>query len=85
MRENAGIWAAADNTFASPYVQRPLESGFDLVVHSTTKYLNGHSDMVGGVAIVGDNAELSDKLKFLQNAVGGNPGARSTRFSPCGD
>jgi cystathionine gamma-lyase len=65
-----GIWAAADNTFASPYVQRPLEHGFDLVVHSTTKYLNGHSDMVGGVAIVADNAELNDRLKFLQNAVG---------------
>src|SRR6266702_6191709 len=65
-----GILAAADNTFATPYIQRPLELGFDLVVHSTTKYLNGHSDMVGGVAIVGGNAELSDKLKFLQNAVG---------------
>src|SRR5262245_19776922 len=65
-----GILAAADNTFATPYIQRPLELGFDLVVHSTTKYLNGHSDMIGGVAIVGGNAELSDKLKFLQNAVG---------------
>jgi cystathionine gamma-lyase len=65
-----GIWAAADNTFASPYVQRPLEHGFDLVVHSTTKYLNGHSDMIGGVAVVADNAELSERLKFLQNAVG---------------
>jgi cystathionine gamma-lyase len=65
-----GIWAAADNTFASPYVQRPLEHGFDLVVHSTTKYLNGHSDMVGGVAVVADNVELSERLKFLQNAVG---------------
>jgi cystathionine gamma-lyase len=65
-----GIWAAADNTFASPYVQRPLEHGFDLVVHSTTKYLNGHSDMVGGVAVVADNAELGERLKFLQNAVG---------------
>ena len=65
-----GIWAAADNTFASPYVQRPLEHGFDLVVHSTTKYLNGHSDMVGGVVVVADNAELSERLKFLQNAVG---------------
>ena len=65
-----GIWAAADNTFASPYVQRPLEHGFDLVVHSTTKYLNGHSDMVGGVAVVADNADLSERLKFLQNAVG---------------
>ena len=48
-----GIMAVADNTFASPYIQRPLEHGFDLVVHSTTKYLNGHSDMVGGVAVVG--------------------------------
>jgi cystathionine gamma-lyase len=65
-----GILTAADNTFASPYVQRPLEHGFDLVVHSTTKYLNGHSDMVGGVAVVGGNAELRDKLAFLQNAVG---------------
>src|SRR2546427_339502 len=55
---------------ASPYVQRPLELGFDLVVHSTTKYLNGHSDMVGGVTIAGDDAELRDKMKFLQNAVG---------------
>jgi cystathionine beta-lyase/cystathionine gamma-synthase len=65
-----GIWAAADNTFASPYVQRPLEHGFDIVVHSTTKYLNGHSDMVGGVAIVGNNNELRERLAFLQNAVG---------------
>jgi cystathionine beta-lyase/cystathionine gamma-synthase len=65
-----GIWAAADNTFASPYIQRPLEHGFDLVVHSTTKYLNGHSDMVGGVAVVGDNDDLRDRLTFLQNAVG---------------
>jgi cystathionine gamma-lyase len=65
-----GITTAADNTFASPYVQNPLEYGIDLVVHSTTKYLNGHSDMVGGVAIVGENAELADKMKFLQNAVG---------------
>jgi cystathionine gamma-lyase len=65
-----GVLAAADNTFASPYVQNPLEYGFDIVVHSTTKYLNGHSDMVGGCAIVGDNAELADRLAFLQNAVG---------------
>jgi cystathionine gamma-lyase len=65
-----GVWSVADNTFASPYIQRPLEFGFDVVVHSTTKYLNGHSDMVGGVAIVGENADLSDRLKFLQNAVG---------------
>ena len=65
-----GIWAVADNTFASPYVQRPLEYGFDLVVHSTTKYLNGHSDMVGGVAVAGSNNELRERLMFLQNAVG---------------
>jgi cystathionine beta-lyase/cystathionine gamma-synthase len=65
-----GIFTGADNTFASPYVQRPLEHGFDLVVHSTTKYLNGHSDMVGGVAVVGDNEELRERLTFLQNAVG---------------
>jgi cystathionine beta-lyase/cystathionine gamma-synthase len=65
-----GIIAVADNTFASPYLQRPLEFGFDIVVHSTTKYLNGHSDMVGGVAVVGENAELREQLAFLQNAVG---------------
>jgi cystathionine gamma-lyase len=65
-----GILAAADNTFASPYVQRPLELGFDIVVHSTTKYLNGHSDIVGGVAVVAENPELAERMKFLQNAVG---------------
>jgi len=65
-----GCLAVADNTFASPYVQRPLELGLDIVVHSTTKYLNGHSDMVGGVAVVGENRELAEKMKFLQNSVG---------------
>jgi len=65
-----GVWTVADNTFASPYVQRPLEYGFDLVIHSTTKYLNGHSDMVGGVAVVGTNDELRARMTFLQNAVG---------------
>jgi cystathionine beta-lyase/cystathionine gamma-synthase len=69
-----GLLAAADNTFASPYLQNPLEYGFDLVVHSTTKYLNGHSDMVGGVAIVGTNRELRERLAYLQNAVGGIQG-----------
>jgi cystathionine gamma-lyase len=64
------VLTIADNTFASPYIQRPLEHGFDLVLHSTTKYLNGHSDMVGGVVVVGENAELSERLKFLHNAVG---------------
>jgi cystathionine gamma-lyase len=65
-----GLMAVADNTFASPYVQRPLELGFDIVVHSTTKYLNGHSDVVGGCAVVGENRALAERLKFLQNAVG---------------
>ena len=65
-----GTWLVADNTFASPWVQRPLEFGFDIVVHSTTKYLNGHSDMVGGVVIVGQNQEVREKIAFLQNAVG---------------
>ena len=65
-----GLVTAADNTFASPYLQRPLELGFDLVMHSATKYLNGHSDMVGGVVVVGDNAELAERMRFLQNAVG---------------
>ena len=61
----------ADNTFASPYLQRPLELGFDVVVHSATKYLNGHSDVVAGLAVVGDNPPLAEQLGFLQNAVGG--------------
>jgi len=65
-----GIWAAADNTFASPYIQRPLEHGFHIVVHSTTKYINGHSDIVGGVAVVGEDLDLAQRLAFLHNAVG---------------
>lgn len=65
-----GLISVADNTFCSPYLQRPLELGIDIVVHSTTKYLNGHSDMVGGVAVVGENKDIADRLKFLQNAVG---------------
>lgn len=65
-----GILTVCDNTFASPWNQRPLELGFDLVMHSATKYLNGHSDMVGGVVVVGDNAGLAERLAFLQNAVG---------------
>ena len=70
LAKRRGVVCVADNTFASPYCQRPLELGFDAVVHSTTKYLNGHSDMVGGVAVVGENAEMRDQLKFLQNSVG---------------
>ncbi|MEW6241447.1 MAG: cystathionine gamma-synthase [Chloroflexota bacterium] len=62
-----------DNTFATPYLQRPLELGADLVVHSMTKYLGGHSDVVGG-AIVGKDRELGERLAFLQNAIGGVPG-----------
>ncbi len=69
-----GLLAVADNTFASPWVQRPLALGFDVVVHSATKYLNGHSDVVGGVAVVRD-AGLAERLGFLQNAVGAIPGA----------
>lgn len=68
-----GIIAVADNTFASPLVQRPLEHGFDIVVHSMTKYLNGHSDIIGGIAIVGDlphQAAWREQLGFLQNSVG---------------
>ncbi len=67
-----GALAVADNTFASPILQRPLELGCDVVIHSATKYLNGHSDMVGGIAVVDDakNKELGDRLAFIQNAVG---------------
>src|SRR5216683_4687061 len=62
--------SVSDNTFASPWAQRPIEFGFDMVIHSATKYLNGHSDMVGGVIVVGENKELGDRIAFLQNAVG---------------
>jgi cystathionine gamma-lyase len=65
-----GILTVSDNTFATPYLQRPIDLGFDLVMHSATKYINGHSDMVGGMAVVGKNPELADKLAFLHNAVG---------------
>ncbi len=65
-----GIIAVCDNTFATPYLQTPLDHGFDVVVHSATKYLNGHSDMVGGVAVVGDNDDLVEQMGFLQNSVG---------------
>lgn len=62
--------AVADNTFATPYNQQPLSYGFDIVMHSATKYINGHSDMVGGLAIVGDNEELQEQMAFLQNSAG---------------
>ncbi len=70
LAKRRGIVAVADNTFASPWVQRPLEHGFDMVMHSATKYLNGHSDIVGGVVVVGDRTELRERMTFLQNAVG---------------
>jgi cystathionine beta-lyase/cystathionine gamma-synthase len=73
MAHEHGIRVAVDNTFMSPYFQQPLELGADLVVHSTTKYLNGHSDMVGGVVVVNDSS-LAERLGFLQNAVGAVPG-----------
>jgi len=65
-----GLISVCDNTFATPFVQRPLEHGIDIVVHSATKYLNGHSDSIGGVAVVGSNTGLKDRLAYLQNAVG---------------
>ena len=68
--QHHNLITVADNTFASPYVQRPLEVGFDIVVHSATKYLNGHSDVIAGVAIVGGDEALRDQLGFLQNATG---------------
>jgi cystathionine gamma-lyase len=68
-----GILTIVDNTFATPYLQRPLELGADIVVHSTTKYLGGHSDVIGG-AIVTNDQNLFEQMKFYQNAVGGVPG-----------
>ncbi|OJH34683.1 cystathionine gamma-synthase [Cystobacter ferrugineus] len=68
-----GVLSVCDNTFMTPYFQRPLELGFDVVAHSTTKYLNGHSDVVGGFVCT-SNDELSQRMGFLQNAVGGVPG-----------
>jgi cystathionine gamma-lyase len=69
-----GALLVVDNTFASPMLQRPLELGADIVVHSATKFLNGHSDMIGGVAVVGDDKELAERLWYLLNSVGGIQG-----------
>jgi cystathionine gamma-synthase len=69
----AGAWCVVDNTFASPYLQRPIALGADVVIHSTTKYLGGHSDVVGGVVVTTD-PEVHERLRFLQNAVGAVPG-----------
>ncbi len=70
LAKQQGFLSCVDNTFATPIIQRPLEMGFDLVVHSATKYLSGHSDIVNGVAVVGENSEISQQLAYLQNAVG---------------
>ncbi len=62
--------SVCDNTFASPYLQKPLNHGIDIVVHSATKYLNGHSDMIGGIVVTGNNNDITEKIRFLQNAIG---------------
>jgi cystathionine gamma-lyase len=72
-----GLLTVCDNTFASPWIQRPLDLGFNIVVHSATKYLNGHSDMVGGVVVTGSDRpglNINERMAFLQNAVGGIAG-----------
>ncbi|MBV8742572.1 MAG: PLP-dependent transferase [Sinobacteraceae bacterium] len=68
------LLSVCDNTFATPYLQQPLQHGFDIVVHSTTKYLNGHSDAIGGAAVVRESGALQERLAYLQNALGGVPG-----------
>ncbi len=65
--------SVCDNTFATPYIQRPLDLGFDIVVHSATKYIGGHSDVISGIVVIKENSELIEKLKFLQNAIGAVP------------
>jgi cystathionine beta-lyase/cystathionine gamma-synthase len=71
--EAAGAWLGVDNTFASPVLQQPLALGADFVLHSTTKYIGGHSDVVGGAIVLSDTA-VYEQLKFLQNAIGAVPG-----------
>ncbi|RUR13263.1 PLP-dependent aspartate aminotransferase family protein [Legionella sp. km772] len=66
--------SVADNTFATPWIQRPIECGFDIVLHSATKYLNGHSDVISGVVVVGDNQDLASQIGYLQNSCGGVAG-----------
>ncbi len=79
-----GLLSVIDNTFASPYCQRPLTLGFDLVLHSTTKYINGHSDIIGGLVVVGDNAELEEKMRFLAERRGGHRRALRLLSRPAG-
>src|SRR3546814_5851979 len=69
-----GLLVVVDNTFCSPMVQRPLELGAQIVMHSATKSLNGHSDIVGGIAVVGGDAALAEQMAYLQNAIGGIQG-----------
>jgi len=64
------ILTVVDNTFATPYCQQPLALGVDIVMHSVTKFINGHSDVIGGIAVVGDNKDLQEQLAFLQNSIG---------------
>jgi cystathionine gamma-lyase len=73
MAQALGVLLVTDNTFATPMLQRPLSFGADIVLHSTTKYLNGHSDMVGG-ALLTSREDLAERIGFLQNAAGGVPG-----------
>jgi cystathionine gamma-synthase len=73
MAHEAGAWCVVDNTFASPYLQQPISLGADAIIHSTTKYLGGHSDVVGGVTVT-TSAEMQERLAFIQNSVGAVPG-----------
>ena len=84
LAKRRGLLSVIDNTFASPYCQRPLTLGFDLVLHSTTKYINGHSDIIGGLVVVGDNAESRRRCDSCRTRWGPSPGP-STAISPCGD
>ena len=70
---NQEIIVVCDNTFASPYNQQPLYQGADAVIHSSTKYLGGHSDIIGGALVINNNPELAEKIKYIQNAVGSVP------------
>lgn len=69
--KDKGLISVVDNTFATPCIQRPIAMGVDIVVHSATKYIGGHSDIIGGVAVVGGNADIAERMKFIQNSTGG--------------
>jgi len=74
------LLSVADNTFATPYIQQPINHGFDIVMHSATKYLNGHSDVIGGIAVVADNPDLQEQMTYLQNAIGAIAGPFDSYF-----